>query len=350
MRGLVRALSLLGLPELVSEFGGDLRDIARDLNFDMSVLTEPDRLVSARKAHELVNHAAARLGRQDLGLQWGARSDPSRLGPLFVAVAHAETGREALELVASFLHLNFPLGAVLLEKLPRQRELLAVRSYLPDPPPLTQFYERRVGSLHVVVRQVCGAGYGPDEVWFSHDQLSPMPVYERVFGVRPRFGMKENGLVIASARLDAVRPSANRQLREMALAYLRQRAPRPGVSESMKVRHMIETLMRTSDCDVATTARAMGLHQRTLQRRLSAEGETFEALRDEARRSLAKTLLNDPTISVTEAGLRLHYANTSAFSRSCQRWFGVSPTQLRQKLQRRSRSRPGKRDDNATGR
>lgn len=337
MRELVRALSLLGLPELVSELGGNLREIARDVNFDLSVLAAPDRLVSARKAHELVNHAAARLGRPDLGLQWGARSDPSRLGPLFVAVAHAATGRDAVDMIARFLHLNFPLGGVFLEKLPRRRELLTVRSYIADPPLLIQFYERRVASLHVLVKHVCGAGYGPDEVWFSHDQLSPMSVYERVLGVRPRFGMNKNGLVIASARLDAIRPTANRQLREMAVAYLHQSAPPPGVSDAAKVRHLIETLMQTSDCDVATTARAMGLHQRTLQRRLSAQDITFEALKDDVRRSLSKVLLKDPAISITEASFRLHYASTSAFSRSCQRWFGVSPTQLRRKLQRRSR-------------
>ena len=44
---------------------------------------------------------------------------------------------------------------------------------------MVQFYERRVGSLHVLLKLVCGQHYRPDEVWFRHDQLSPDAAYRR---------------------------------------------------------------------------------------------------------------------------------------------------------------------------
>lgn len=338
MKEVVRALSLLGLRELVAEFGGDLDALAREAGLELDDLNEPEKLIPARKAHELVNFAAARLGRKDLGLLWGARSDPSRLGPLYVAVANAQTGRQALELVANFLHVNFPTGSVFLKKLPgRPHDFLGVRSYLRNPPPLAHFHERRVGSLHVVLKLVCGPGYGPHQVWFSHEQLSSMPAYQRVFGVRPLFGMKENGLVIARSVLDAVRPSANRQVREMAVAYLKAHAPAADASITAETRYVTEVLMRSSLCTVTEAARVLGLHQRSLQRRLRDEGTSFEEVRDGVRRDMARALLADPSLPITDIGLQLHYANASAFSRSCQRWFGRSPSAERERQLRASR-------------
>ena len=225
MREVVRALTLMGLDELVSELGGDLGKYADQIGFDLTSITYPERFVPARKVHELTNFAAGQLKRRDLGLLWGARSNPARLGPLHVALTSAQSGRQALSLIARFLHVNFPTGAVILKSLRGGRELIAVRSLLRHPPPLTQFYERRVGSLHAILKLVCGRDYQPEEVWFTHEQNAALSAYLRVFGVRPSFGMPDNGLVIARSVLDAVRPAANDQVREMAVSYLRSQAP-----------------------------------------------------------------------------------------------------------------------------
>lgn len=333
MTELVRALTLLGLRELVLEFGGRPHALARQAGLDPRVFDQPERLISARKAHNIVNQAAEEIGRRDLGLIWGSRSDPSRLGPLHVAIANAETGREALHLVARFLHLNFPLGAVRLVRRPgRKQYLISLRSYLQDPPPMVQFYERRVGSLHVLLKLVCGQHYRPDEVWFRHDQLSPDAAYRRVFGTLPRFGMAEDGLVIAESTLDAVRPNANLQVREMAVAYLQQQSPRPVRSRMEETRRIVEALIRSSSCTVGETARAMGIHARTLQRDLRLEGFTFENIRDDVRRAMARQMLADTSQSITEIGMQLHYATPSAFTRSCRRWFRASPSAMRKAL------------------
>ena len=333
MKALVRALTLVGLRELVGEFGGDIDALARTVGLDPRALDQPDRLISARKAHELVNLAAQALRRRDLGLIWGARSDPSRLGPLHVALAHAETGREALQLVARFLHLNFPLGAVRLAKQPgRRKYMISLHSYLRNPPPMVQFYERRVGSIHVLLSFVCGQRYKPEEVWFSHEQLSSDAAYRRVFGVLPRFGMPEAGIVIASDTLDVVRPGSNPRVHAMAVAYLQGQGSGPSRSMADETRNIVEALIHTSPCTIAEVARAIGVHSRTLQRDLKREGVTFEAIRDEVRRDRARQLLEDRSQSITQVSLQLHYATASAFTRSCRRWFRNPPSRVREML------------------
>jgi AraC-like DNA-binding protein len=332
-------VTLLGLRELVSDLGGDLEAYAREVGIDLTVTRAPDLFLSSRKVHELVNVAAERLKRKDLGLLWGARSDPARLGPLHVALVNAASGREALELIVRFLHINFPTGSVTLRPMAGgQREFIGVRSALPRPPSLIQFYERRVGSLHVLLKTVCGPAYRPDEVWFTHERQSSFAAYQNVFGIRPSFAMPENGIVVSRRVLDAARPATNSQVREMAVSFLKTHAPPADTSMTSEARYMVGILMRSSNCTSSQSARALGMHPRTLQRRLQKENASFEAIKDEVRRNMASEMLADPSMPLTSIAHHLHYANLSAFSRRCRTWFGKPPTLVRRGLLRRSKA------------
>ena len=123
----------------------------------------------------------------------------------------------------------------------------------------------------------------------------------------------------------------------MALAFLKSQHAPPGRSASAEARRMIAILLRTENCTASQTAAALGVHPRTLQRRLKAEGARFERIKDEVRRDMAEQMLRDKTLAITEIAFALHYGNASAFTRSCRRWFGAPPV-----LARRTLSRNGK--------
>ena len=72
------------------------------------------------------------------------------------------------------------------------------------------------------------------------------------------------------------------------------------------------------------------MHPRTLHRRLAREGARFEEIKDEVRREMARSLIAQAGLSMTQIAGALGYAEQSALSRSCVRWFGDSPRRLRQ--------------------
>jgi AraC-like DNA-binding protein len=78
-------------------------------------------------------------------------------------------------------------------------------------------------------------------------------------------------------------------------------------------------------------ARAVGLHPRSLERHLKAEGASFDALRDEVRFVLAKELLALTSLPVGEIGASLNYGSHSSFVHAFQRWAATTPTKWRQK-------------------
>jgi AraC-like DNA-binding protein len=73
-----------------------------------------------------------------------------------------------------------------------------------------------------------------------------------------------------------------------------------------------------------------GVSPRTLMRQLRAEGNSFQALLDADRKQRAQWLLQQEHLSVEDIAAQLGYADTSNFSRTVRRWFGVNPRELRQ--------------------
>ena len=336
MREVIRASSVAGFRNLVSELGGDPDEIARLAGLDLAALQSPDKFMPARGLYELMNIAAEKLNRKDFGLLWGERSDPSGLGPLFIAISNSRTGREAIQFTTRFLHIHAPVAVVYLQPLPgRAQDLVGVRNFVLNPPCLAQMFERRVAGMHKLLGMICGRDYRPAEIWLPHDQMSPSSVYERVFGVLPRFGMDTAGLAVDRRILDAARPGANAQLRNIAEAYLRSLGPPANDSLAAETFNMVRELIRSSDVTSAQAARALGLHERTLQRRLKEEGASFERIKDDVRRAMAETLLADLEMPLTEIALVLHYASSAAFSRSCRRWFGDAPRDFRRRIAQR---------------
>ena len=76
-------------------------------------------------------------------------------------------------------------------------------------------------------------------------------------------------------------------------------------------------------------ARRLGMSGRTLQRRLSDEGYSYQTLVDESRRQLAKRLLHQTDFSLVEVAFMTGFSEQSAFTRAFKRWAGQTPRSYR---------------------
>ncbi|OYX12042.1 MAG: AraC family transcriptional regulator [Rhizobiales bacterium 32-66-8] len=78
-----------------------------------------------------------------------------------------------------------------------------------------------------------------------------------------------------------------------------------------------------------TLARRMRMPASTLRRRLRAEGQSYQAIKDEIRRDLAIALLSDGTRGVGAISADLGFTEPSAFHRAFRKWTGKSPGAFR---------------------
>jgi AraC-like DNA-binding protein len=76
-------------------------------------------------------------------------------------------------------------------------------------------------------------------------------------------------------------------------------------------------------------ARMLKISQRTLRRRLEAEGTSVKALVAEVRCEMARQLLAETTMPVNQIASTLNYAGPGIFSRAFKSWTGRTPRAFR---------------------
>ncbi len=96
-----------------------------------------------------------------------------------------------------------------------------------------------------------------------------------------------------------------------------------------RVKSAVKRSLASGRPEVAHVAQDLGMSERTLQRRITAEATTFRALLSDARRELSQQLLADLSIHIDEVTYLLGYQDTTSFYRAFKDWAGVSPGEWR---------------------
>jgi AraC-like DNA-binding protein len=78
-----------------------------------------------------------------------------------------------------------------------------------------------------------------------------------------------------------------------------------------------------------TVARQLAMSGRTLQRRLAAEGVSYQQLLDDTRKEAAGRLLIESTLAIAEVAYLVGYSEPAPFHRAFRRWYGVTPEAFR---------------------
>src|SRR5207244_7740987 len=76
-------------------------------------------------------------------------------------------------------------------------------------------------------------------------------------------------------------------------------------------------------------AQELGLSARTLQRRLTDAGITFQQLVEETRRELARHYLKQRAVELNEAAFLLGFEDANSFFRAFHTWEGTSSSEWR---------------------
>ncbi|MEM7449287.1 MAG: AraC family transcriptional regulator ligand-binding domain-containing protein [Myxococcota bacterium] len=192
------------------------------------------------------------------------------------------------------------------------------------------FAEALVASWVVLARNWTGTEVRPLAVYFQHSKPADLSGYEMFFGCPVHFDMHGNGVLVSGETLSLPLRSSNQELRpyllELAEQQLESFAPE-GVAG--QARDVLRTMIRNDDSPrLAIVARRLGVEARTLQRRLAADGTTFQEILDEVRREEACKLLAGGATAESVAK-EVGFADSAGFRRAFRRWTGMSPRAYR---------------------
>lgn len=338
MGPMIRAASLRGFAPLVRELGGDPEEFLVRFGIPSGVLESDDGLVPITEHDRMLDAVAAELRCPDLGLRLAASQDLTILGPLALAIEASSTVAEALECASRYLFVHSPALSVGVDVDPRGARgvvALTYRKDLHESPYSPQATELGLGLFHHAAARLLGGLTGLRSVEIPHEPLSPVGRYTRFFEADVKFGAPVAALRVERSVLDAQFDGADEVIRALALDHLARHYPDPTALVAVQVRRTLVQGLGVVSPSLHHVARLHATHPRTLQRRLAAEGTTFEQVLDDVRRDAARRYLTTTSLPLTQVAALVGFGEQSTLTHAVRRWFGVAPRELRARAPQR---------------
>jgi len=157
------------------------------------------------------------------------------------------------------------------------------------------------------------------------------PLLERHFGCRVCFKADRNALVFRSSDLELPFVTHNEELLTVIGTHMESelKARNASVNVGQQVKDTLRRSLAGKRPTLQDVAHELGLSSRTLQRRLTDAGITFQQLVEETRRELARHYLKQRAVELNEAAFLLGFEDANSFFRAFQGWEGTSPSEWR---------------------
>ena len=227
------------------------------------------------------------------------------------------------------------------------RVLTSVAEYEVEPTPGGAFMhlhragERRLGlrlsneatiaSISSISREVASQPFRPEAVYFKHAAPASIANHEAYFGCPVHFSADRDALLVSERTLRTPNKLGDPGLSRFFDRHLAAEVKAFGneVSLGRQVRNYVSKALSEGVPVLSDVAQHLGMSGRTLQRRLSEQGRSYQTLVDESRRQLAQRLLQETDFSLIEVAFMTGYSEQSAFSRAFKRWAGQTPRSFR---------------------
>ena len=96
-----------------------------------------------------------------------------------------------------------------------------------------------------------------------------------------------------------------------------------------QIEELISLGLSSGNVSIEAISQGIGLHPRKLQRLLRSESLNFSQILNRVRRQHAQQYLTQTQYDISSIAYMVGYQNLATFSRECQKWFGMSPSNVR---------------------
>ena len=319
--------ALRGLPLVLKRFGVPTEPILQAVNLRLADLNDPDHSTSFADLDRLLGLCIRRTKCGHFGLLVGQYIDLQLLGVAGRLARNAPSVGAALQELAAFFALHDSGGSLRLA-IHEGRVTFGYGIYVPGLAHTHQLCDLAVAAIANVMRQLCGTDWKPDVVLLPRERPADIRPYRQHFAAPLRFDSVIAAVVFPESHLSQAiadaDPLLHRLLADSAEAAIAATDP----ILHTEVRRTIRLLMHRQ-CSRGQVARRLGMHERTLGRRLQASGTTFQRLLDETRLDMARQLLRNTRVPVARVAAALGYHDPTVFTRAFARWTGQTPSRFR---------------------
>jgi AraC-like DNA-binding protein len=331
--GVVRLGVAIGIVAVLRAFGADPEQIIAEAGLDPRLFDDDDRTISFAALGRLFALCVARTNCPHFGLLVGERASVTSLGIVGCLMQQCETVGDALRGLVSHFHLH-DRGAAPMLTVEAGTAILSYAIYEPQVESADQISDGAIATGANIMRALCGPEWVPAEVLLPRQPPSDLEPYRRLFRAPVRFDQELAALVFSTEWLDRRVTGASPVLRRILEQRIEELEAVPARDFKDSLRRVLRTRLLKNRCSADNVADLFAMHRRTLNRRLNVEGTAFRAIADEVRFEIARQLLADTNLPLSQIAAALDYSEGSAFTRAFRRWSGMTPTAWRAERRR----------------
>jgi AraC-like DNA-binding protein len=327
--GDIRVGPILAIPDILTELGVDPQRAFVEAGVDLRLFEDPESRIQIEALGRLLETCVALTGCHHFGLLVGERFDLKSFGPLGYLLRNSATVGEAMRSLLLHFHIHDRGAAPVLLAPDPSRVILGYSVYRHGTPGIAQILDGAIAIGYYILTELCGPAWKPLRVQFSHSRPASIAPYRRVFRSNISFEAEVSGLVFASSWLEEPIDGADAALHDLVSKAIRDAEANGAMGLADQVERVLPQMLLSGMASAEAIARLFAIHERTLRRRLEKEGANLQQLINQTRFELAKQLLQNTTLSVSEIAAALRYDDPNAFSRAFRSWAQVSPSQWR---------------------
>lgn len=268
-----------------------------------------------------------------IGLQLGAAYGPQRYGIFGYAVLSAQTLRHGLVIAQHFGDLTFTWFSIAHKVLGDTVHFTFADRVEIDQDVQHVLHDRDVSAVIHGLSDAVGQPLPVTRVLLPHDGHQRSRHYRDFFKCPVEFGASGSAgstIEFKADILDVLLPHRDATASE----YLRQQCQHllSKLSNQSQLIDSVRQLLLARPGyfpDIELVAERLALSTRTLQRKLSDEGTSFQEVLDEMRFQIAKDYLTDTRLPLHEIATLLGYNEPANFTHAFKRWAKVAPNDYR---------------------
>lgn len=324
----VRVGAAWHLPRLLADLHVEAADVLAAAGLPPGLFDSPDNTLTYPELEQLLLACERYSGRDDFGLLVGQRSGLAELGLAGRAASCGDTVGDALRRLSQHLNLHDGAGTLGLVSVGRFTRVI----YAIAEPGTSDTRHMQLGSVAIafnVLQDLCGAAWLPKLVTVACRGPSNPRACQKFFRAPIHFNSDESALVFESHWLGQpllpLDPIGRRRIeRELAAEEQLLHANFPAT-----VRRLLRKQLLLGDCSMDRIAATLGMHRRTLDRKLQRHGVRYGELVESVESEVARQLLRETGLQVQQVAESLHYSTAANFSTAFHRWTGMTPSEFR---------------------
>ncbi|MFK8052446.1 MAG: AraC family transcriptional regulator ligand-binding domain-containing protein [Woeseiaceae bacterium] len=191
--------------------------------------------------------------------------------------------------------------------------------------------EASLSAVVTISKEVSTANFKPQAVYFKHAKRGDQSVYESHFACPVYFQSGRDALLVSDEAADTPNKLGDQTIAGFFDRHLEQELAMSAgdLGLEQQVRRVIANVLSEGVPKLSAIAAELGVGARTLQRRLSEQGHSFQSVVDMARKDLAHRLLRETNYSLAEVAFLTGFSEQSGFTRAFKRWAGQTPRSYR---------------------